>query len=554
MKRLLPLGLAVLAMIVVALAWPALTGDFIYDDLLLLDHPHLSGADDLLAAFGRNSADYLDQAADVGVRSTATWRPISMFTLVLTQAVAGPNPLIHHLFSLLVHLAVVGLLAVALRQRGVGPKVALGLCAVVALHPALGEAWLWINGRSDALAGLALVGSAVLLGGSGAWRAWRWPALGLALVLGALSKETFLPAALALVVAEACWSRSRQWSTPERLGLVGLWLAAAAVFWLGRAATLGDLPTLGGGTLPEPAALVGRAIGLWALALHTLALPAAQGMRLLATALPTLPILVAAGLTVATLIGLGLLLRRRRFAAAVLLLGAGAALAPAALVTDAWWFGFDRYLYLPALLLMLAGVALARTLPPLPAVAPTIRRAALAVALGWGGLAAWSLWMTARAYSGPQAFAIGMTDQRPDDPAGWLWLARGVANAGFPARARAVLAAMPTDPEGHWPPVVSHQLATLHLGLGQPAEAAAVVERAAAARPTHPNLRFDLMLLRMGQRRYDEGLDLASGLLVLPAQRAPVERMLGQWAQAPDLDPSARARCQALLEGGGATP
>jgi hypothetical protein len=279
-------------------------------------------------------------------------------------------------------------------------------------------------------------------------------------------------------------------------------------------------------------------------------------MRLLATALPAQPMAMVAGLAVATVAALVVLLRRRRTGAVVLVLGAGAALLPAALVSDAWWFGFDRYLYLPAILLIFAVVSAwpAPNVRGESAAAASNRLALVGLVVCWCGVAGWGLWRTARAYSGPQAFAIAMTDERPEDPSGWLWLARDVAKAGFVPRARAVLAAMPADPEGAWPPIVSHELATLYLGFGQPAEAAAVVERAAAAWPAHVNLRFDLMALRMSQGRFDEGLDLAKALLVLPAQRAPTRQMLEGWSRQPGLDPAARARCAELLTGSAIAP
>ncbi|MCK6575243.1 hypothetical protein L6V77_29605 [Myxococcota bacterium] len=527
-----------LALLVVVLAWPALTGSFIYDDVALASHPYLDGQDDLVAAWGRNSADYLD-TADIAVRSTATWRPLSMISIIAVQAVAGPSPTAHHLVSLGLHGLAVALVVATLRRRDAAPVwQALG-GALVALHPAPGEAWLWINGRSDVLAGVWLAGLAYHLAGASTG-ARRAVVSTLLMVGGALSKETFLPAALGLCVAHA------QASVPERsarhlvrdvAGACLPFVGAAAVFWFGRVATLPeDLPVLGGGGLPGPLRLLTRGPDLVGLGLETLLVPQARGMRFLGWELSgrgALPGLLA---TACVVLAVALLLRRGRHRAAALLTGATLTLLPVGLVGDAFWLGFDRYLYLPLVLIVLA-------LAEAPAPAPRL-------ALAGGGPAllvcAWALWGTAGTYASPVEFALGMATLRPGEPTGALMTAGEAVAAGRREAALALLDARPVVTDRPVPPALTHQLAGEYLGLGRPDRAAALIEEAAAAAPDDPNLRFDLMTLRMGQRRVDEALALAEALIADPLRRPATRAQLAQWAADARLPGAVRERCRGL--------
>lgn len=534
-----------LAAIVVALSWAALSGEFIYDDRALPVHPFLDGRDDLLAALGRNSADYLDQADEVAVRSTATWRPLSMLSLLLVQATLGPMPFAHHLLSLALHALVVALLALALRQRGASAATQMLIAAAVALHPALGEAWLWINGRSDLLAGVFLVALAVNLGRSGAGtrRGVREALSVVLLVGGALSKETFLPAALCLVLAEAVGARQLP-AQPDgaenpRTGgrrALALWFVAAVVFWFGRAATLGPAqPVLGGGGLPGPEKLLARGPDLVGLGIEALFVPQARGMRFLAWefagAAPAWGILAV----MLVLGGAGALALRGQHRRALLVLGAAGTLLPAGLVGDAFWLGFDRYLYLPALLLALA-VADANRLP---------RPIWAAGAVGLS-LCAWGLAGTAATYASPAEFALGMATLRPDDPTGALLAAREAGDAGHPEAALALLEARPMTSGRPVPAALTHQLAATYLVAGRSDRAAALIEAAAEAHPRDGNLMFDLFILRMSQRRADDALALAEHLLADPARREPTRAQLARWAADPRLPEALRSRCASL--------
>jgi hypothetical protein len=537
-RPVVPAVAVALAVALVGLAWPALTGGFIYDDVALLTHPLLDGRDDLLAALGRNSADYLD-TADVAVRSTATWRPLSMISLIAVQALVGPAPWAHHLVSLLLHGMAVALLVLALRRRGAAPGWQLLGGAVVALHPALGEAWLWINGRSDVLAGVWLAGLAFHLAGASTGPR-RMLVSALLMVGGALSKETFLPAALCLCIADTLGAaRGETLTGAARRMASALWpfAAAAVVFWFGRAATLPhDLPALGGGGLPGPLRLLARAPDMVGLGLETLLVPQARGMRFLGWELSGRGALGGLLASALVLLAAAWLLWRGRRRAAVLVVGAALTLLPAGLVGDAFWLGFDRYLYLPLLLLVLALAD-----APWPG-------ARLGLVAGGPALVlcAWGLWGTAGTYASSVEFALGMATLRPGEPTGALLAAREAVAAGRPEAALALLDARPVVTDRPVPPALTHRLAGEYLGLGRPDRAAALIEDAAAAFPDDANLRFDLMTLRMGQGRVDAALALAAALRADPLRRAATGAQLLQWAGDPRLPEPVRDRCRAL--------
>ena len=342
---------------------PALVGSWVYDDLPLAGDARYRGWHEVAPTFGRNSAYYIGHP-EGALDALATYRPLPMFTLLLTNTLFGPTPLPHHVLSLLIHLLVVGLLLRLARDGRSGrvPLGALYCAALFALHPALGEGYLWINGRSDPLAGVALAAAALSLRWQqslppGRGVIWPWVALLVVATAGLLSKSPFLPAVLALIVASVVARPAGQRRGGALVAvlaaccvLVGLgvqaWLSASSqppasasktLGWLLRWGVLWDLPqllTLGAETLLLPAARPMRNLA-WELA---------QPLSLSDHAV----LLIGSGL-------LALLVWRRAFYGLVLLIGAAATLAPTVFV-GAWpWQGFDRYLYLPACLLAIGG-------------------------------------------------------------------------------------------------------------------------------------------------------------------------------------------------------
>jgi|GEM_PF-7102639 len=423
---MLRFGLVGLLALLVAASWPALTGTHVYDDHTLLDNPLLDGPEDVVGAWTHTSDDYvaaIDPGFVPGMGAT-TWRPIPMATLAAGQALGG-STVVHHAISLGIHLAVCALLFFLL---GRGPG-ALAVVAWVALHPALGEAWLWINGRSDALAGLALLALAWALRARGVGGAVGAALAGAA---GLLCKITFAPAAAALVVAEAL-GRKTSVGAVVGAGLGGAAALLARGWLLSRPG--------GGGTglsLLGSSELYARVPHGLAMGVEALLLPALRPMRCLAWEhaagwdageLGALALLGAIGVALAI---------ARAWRPLLLLGGAAATLLPTGIVGDVFWLGFDRYLYLPAVLVALAMQ------DGLPAFEERVRAARRPLAWGLGaavfGTLALTLAGTASLYTSQTRWVMSMADVRPDDPTGWLLRAFSYGKAGEPALGHEALA------------------------------------------------------------------------------------------------------------------
>ena len=197
-KRTLPLALA-LAALVVAVFWPVLRGELVYDDLeVVAQNPALRNAALLPEALTGAYWDFLDEesAARIGY-----WRPLTTVVLFAAQQVGGGSPAAFHAFSIALHAAAA--IAVFLLVRRLTRGDLPGLCAAVlfALHPVQVESVAWISAISDPLQGLlVLLGLVAHL----RWREAGSPGLPLvpALCLGTalMAKESAI-ALLPLVIA-----------------------------------------------------------------------------------------------------------------------------------------------------------------------------------------------------------------------------------------------------------------------------------------------------------------------------------------------------------------
>jgi len=509
--------LALAACVAIASA-PALGGGWVYDDRLMLGHPMLDGLEDVAPAFSRTSADYQARTVDgPGIAGGSTYRPLAVVSVILVNGTVGPRPLAHHLVSLACHLGVLFLvLRFAARAGRVGwPALFVG--AVIALHPAGVEAYGWINGRSDVLAGLFLAGILMLDG-----RPRSWPLLLVLLLAGGLCKETFFVAAAGLLVAR----RLEPWQPRPLAGDLGVLLVAglSVLALRGSAgATLASVPTAG---------LIERIPRIVGLAVETWVAPWPRAMRLLAweTSRPApLGELLAAALP---LLAMLLLLLRREVRRAALVATALVALAPVALVGDSFWLGFDRYLYLPGILLAAAAI-------PLPGRDRIFALATVVAVLGLGA----ATFVAARSYGSHSAFAASLLADRPDDPTGYIFVADDALVNRRPDVAAAVLGQIP---DVELPASVAHQTARLLLRAGKGAQAAALIEKTAAALPGDANLRFDLLTVRAAQRRWPEVIELARSIAGDPARRKAVADLVDGWAREGQIPPDVRAALQGL--------
>ena len=182
------------------------------------------------------------------------YRPLTVISLAVDRAIAGPSPFGFHLVNVLLHAAVSALAWFALRRAGTHYGTALLGALVFAVHPLHTEAVVNIAGRAELLAA-ALALAAWLVHGAGA--RWRWGAA--ALYLGAaLSKESTLAAPLLFVADDVLRDEPR----PPRFARYAPYAAAVAVALALRAAALGghqaaegtialDNPAAAAGTLPR---------------------------------------------------------------------------------------------------------------------------------------------------------------------------------------------------------------------------------------------------------------------------------------------------------------
>lgn len=184
----------------VAFAWPALSGEFVYDDLALVSgNPLIASFGNLGQVFSRGYWEGIDPDAR-GV--VGFFRPLSTVAFMIGHQLGGGAPVGFHVVSMLVHAAA-SIAAYLLAARVSGrPFVGLWTGVLFALHPLHVESVAWISDVADPLMG------AFCLLSLASYVRWReqgsngrpWLAGGLFL-LGLFSKEMALatiPMALVL--------------------------------------------------------------------------------------------------------------------------------------------------------------------------------------------------------------------------------------------------------------------------------------------------------------------------------------------------------------------
>ena len=463
-----------------------------------------------------------------------TYRPVTMTTFVWDAAISGRTPFSYHLTNFVAHLATVGLVYllalslletrpgtptevreaeaaevdVARRKRagaldgerrrdrldrsaprprgflvgspGAGAEPWAAFAAgFFGLHPLLAEAHVWINGRSDVFA--ALFGVAAVL----AWRRNRLVVASGLLLLGLLSKEVLLTALPALGIL--AW-REREDDGIQRLSVLAG--AAGAALALRAWALSGLKASEGGAHVLDALRLVP-----WLLldGLRALLLPTRGGVRLLSEEYADLGAthLLLGCLLIAALGALSWRLRRVAPEVGFGLLWAAGSLAPVALIASSGWWGFGRYLYLPAIGV---GIALASLLRLLWTKREEARRP-LALGLGaWLLLFAGLLFVTTRTWRTPEDLAHATIRANPDLSLGWQALAAWHAEHGDLAdAARYAREAIDRNPRSRAAAILGSAL----LSEGRAAEARPLLERAARAQAYRLDLAYDLGLARL---------------------------------------------------------
>ncbi|MFW2388815.1 MAG: hypothetical protein ACN4G0_10790, partial [Polyangiales bacterium] len=150
------------------------------------------------------------------------------------------------------------------------------------------------------------------------------------------------------------------------------------------------------------------------------------------------------GLLVVVLV-FAVLLYRKDWPGLVYWLGAWLTLAPVLIVSGAFWMGFDRYLYIPSILAVLA-------LSPYVARAAShgrnVRVAMVAASLVLILLAAFQSRKASTAYAGQDSYDRALLRDHADDPSIHYYFARVASRSGDDEALREHLSSMPAPP---WP-------------------------------------------------------------------------------------------------------
>lgn len=331
---------------------PKFHNAFVFDDVMVVGNDFIHQPDRIAEVFFAHTM--VAQGRDAPMPMD-TYRPVTLLTFFWDAWLSGHETWSYHLTNLLLHLGVVTcVFALAFRVLAFADVwTAAAVALFFGLSPQLGEAHVWINGRSDPMA--ALFGLLALLvwdrwnpqPGRASWRPWLAFAL---MLLGLLSKEVLLFGLPTLVL----WPGHRTRSFPDRVRLL-VPFASAAVAYLAmrnnalhglRAARDGDQITRALTNVPV----------LWVDGVAQLLLPSRLYLRSMVDEYAMLSTVQRTGLTLmVVLLAIGVWASRRQ---APVLVWASAwfacTLAPAAMISTVLWPGFGRYLFLPCI-----GIALA---------------------------------------------------------------------------------------------------------------------------------------------------------------------------------------------------
>lgn len=506
---------ALLLAIVVG-AFPALTGSWVYDDWAMRSSEKMDDVGDLFSVFERTSQDYVNGGLAGGV----TYRPLSMASLIAVKVITD-EPLLHHLVSLLLHLATVVLLFLVASPLS-GPRIALLIATVFGLHPLGIEAYGWINGRSDGLAAFGVMLTAFgLFNGRSLVSRVGFGVVGC--VVGVLAKEPALASLTGVVCGAFLPSReASQQGTRYRPEVLVPGLLCGGVMFASlvlRAAVAGVSNSAS--SMFEAPDTATAMVRLFGVALRSLVLPSPRTMANLGYELAQPLGVLEVALLLGALTTVGVLAYQRQFRALTLVTFGWVSLVPCVVVRHAFWSGLDRYLYLPLLLSCLA-LGTASQVRDWPVVHAKVARIAI-VAVGVALLLA--TWITADTYGDQTKHMVAMMEMRPKDSTGYLVAAEWLWKAEQQEGARALL-----DKISHedLPPSHGFQLATLLGKMGRRDEALAVVNAVVRNHPDDLYVQANLVGVRLEERRVEDSLAAAERLRDHPAFCQSVRTFLGQ--------------------------
>lgn len=517
---------------------PALAGSWIYDDWTTAQHPAQDGFDDLIKVFSRDSSAYIVNDSNpwpMGV----TYRPLSMASLIVVQAIDPNLPWAHHLVSLLLHVTTALGLYFACRSRLAGSALPVLLTAGFALHPVTIEAYAWINGRSDVLAGAFVAGLAWALSlSSGASSTLSVALCGLCAAGAAFAKEPAVAAVGALAVASVLPTQGLPGRSQLRTALPAAAAAlSGASFALAARAVVTHGRVSGSLTLLADPQLLSSYAATVRLSLEHLLIPLPRSMLCLGFELHGAARPLDTLLLTSVLLGLVVLLWRRYFRASVLIAGALVSLVPVLMVRHLVWLGFDRYLYLPLLLLCLAALDLRVSSPRVLVFA---RRLGVVGSL-LCGLASFG---SARAYADQESWLASLVRTRPDDPSGYIMTTAWFLEHGDLARAES---AVLRTPRSDLSPALAHDLVTQLARLGHTEDATLLAEQSFRESPESRLSRYDALQASGLRGQLDRARELARLLGDDTVMCKPTRALLEAWLREPRFE-AQRTRLRETLD------
>jgi tetratricopeptide (TPR) repeat protein len=201
---------------------PASSGDFVYDDRSQILGNHLIQEPGYLA-----EALQSDVWSFKGERTEAWshyWRPIFVASLILEYRIFGIESSVGwHLTNLLLHLVVIFLGDLWMRRIAVGDWVRAVSLAVFAVHPVHTESVVWISGSPDLLMSCFVLGCLIQSVPTHEARLGRWVPLSVAayFALALLTKEAAITVPL-LVAAQVLLFSTFETARDRLLRLVRL--------------------------------------------------------------------------------------------------------------------------------------------------------------------------------------------------------------------------------------------------------------------------------------------------------------------------------------------
>lgn len=492
MQLTTPRLLAAIAGAAIALSvigsFPALSGSAVYDDEILPAGAFTDELADVGRTFWLTSLDYRRRveahATDV---AGVTYRPTTMATLILTDHLGGSMKA-HHLVSLFLHALTAFLVGAVLVRAGRPAWLAALASGVVAAHPALIEAWVWVAGRADLVAGLALATVALAIPA----RLERATKLGyvvgaLALVVGTLAKETFVFVGPLVAMRGVFVSGAPRGGRFATIAIALLSVSVLGLAWQRIRAETMVVPEAG-----DVLIWLRRAPRMLGDATTTVLIPYHRAMRSVAfemqTPVSAMTLLGSAGFGLAFAASLS----EKKFGLALGLVGIAVSLIVASHVGDHFWLGFDRFLYVPVVALaILVGEAWEGA--PESLARPTAIASAVVV-VGLAFLAH----LGAKAYASQISFETALKEERPSDPSGILLEARRLVRSGREeSAARALEHAAPSTS-----PAIERERALRQFNSGRQELAIATLARMERTRPEDPMVAADALTVAVARRNF----------------------------------------------------